>query len=152
MLRRLSALALFLVVSGCDSAGIQAQQAFEAQAFGSASDGVTPDDWRVAPFFAVDVQVTQAAAPNPATPSEQVSVQVYADETAGGLPLYRRELDGSIVPGSSFRALPPVAGPNIYTFTFSGGEASPTGGPGNTRLIVLDGLDRVVTYGDLVLR
>ncbi len=149
MLRRLSVLALFLTVSGCDSAGIQAQQAYEAQAFGSESNGVSPDDWQVAPFFGIGVQVTQAAAPNPAAPTEPVSVQVYADETAGGLALYRREADGSI---RLVQGLLPVAGPNIYTFTFFGGDASPTGGAGSTRLIVLDGFDRVVTYGDLVLR
>ena len=149
MLRRLPVLALLLVAAGCDSAGVQEQQAFEAQAFGGTSDGVTPDDWRVAPFFGVDVQVTQPAAPNPATPSEPVSVQIYADNLTGGLILARREADGSI---RDVQILRGESGPYIYTFTFFGGDASPAGGAGSSRLIVLDGLDRVVTYGDLVLR
>lgn len=149
MLRRLAVLSALLAAAGCDSAGVQQQQIFEQSAFNSASDGPSPDDWRVAPFFGIGVQVTQPATPNPATPSEPVSLQVYADETAGGLALYRREPDGGI---RIIQALRPVAGPNIYTFTFFGGDAAATGMPGSARLIVLDGLDRVITYGDLVVR
>ena len=107
MLRRLTVLSVLLIAAGCDSAGVQQQQVFEQAAFNGASDGVTPDDWRVAPFFAIDVQVTQPATPNPAAPGEPVSLQIYAEETAGGFALYRREPDGSI---RLIQALSPATG------------------------------------------
>ena len=136
-------------LAGCDSAGPEAQRFFEDTAFLSASDGATADDWRVGPAFATRVQVVQAAGPNPASPGGQVSLQIYADEAPGGFALYRRQPDGGL---RLVQAQPAQAGPYIYTFTFFGSEASPTGGAGSSRLIMYDGFDRVVTYGDLVLR
>ncbi|HEX9951538.1 MAG TPA: hypothetical protein VGB53_07200 [Rubricoccaceae bacterium] len=136
-------------LAACDSAGPEAQRLFEDTAFGSASDGATADDWRVGPALATRVQVVQAASPNPASPGEQVSLQIYADEAPGGFALYRRQPDGGLI---LVQAQPAQNGPYIYTFTFFGSEASPTGTAGSSRLILYDGFERVVTYGDLVLR
>lgn len=143
-----SGCALF-AVAGCDGFNGEEQRLFEDTAFASPSDGVSADDWRVGPLFGARFQLTQAASPNPAAPSDPVSLQVYADEAPGGIALYRRLADGGL---QLIQAKPGVSGPNIYTFTFFGSEASSTGASGSSRLIVLDGIERVVTYGDLVLR
>lgn len=162
-MRRPSALVVFLLVAvlsvtGCDGFNGEEQRLFEDTAFASPSNGSTGDDWRVGPAFGGRLQVidqdpgaegTQGANPNPARPEDIVSVQVYADEAPGGLALYRRQPDGGL---QLILGLPGVTGPNIYTFTFFAGEASATGGSGSARLIVLDGTERVVTYGDLVLQ
>lgn len=148
-MRRLSALLLLSLVAGCDGFSGEEQRLFEDTAFGTVSNGVTADDWRVGPAFGARMQVLQAATPNPARLDENVAVQVYADEAAGGLALYRRQPDGGL---QLIQARSGVSGPNIYTFTFFGSEASATGGAGSSRLLVLDGVERVVTYGDLVLQ
>ena len=132
-------------LAGCDSAGGPEQLLFEDQAFQGASDGPTADDWRVGPIFGASVQVTVAATPNPATAREPVTLQFYSDDGLGTFALYVREADGGL------RLVRAEGGPP-YTFVFFAGDATPTGGAGSSRLVVLDGLRRVVTYGDLVLR
>ena len=148
-MRRLVSLVLLFLVAGCDGFNGEEQRLFQDTAFLGPSNGVTADDWRVGPFFGARAQVLQPAAPNPARPEDTVSVQIYADEGAGGFALYRRQPDGGL---DLIQALPGSSGPNIYTFTFFGSEASATGASGSYRLVVLDGLERVVTYGDLVLQ
>ena len=152
-----SGFALF-AVAGCDGFNGEEQRLFEDTAFASPSDGVTADDWRVGALFGAQFQVTdwdagasgiQGASINPAAPNDPISVQVIANDAPGGVALYRRLADGGL---QLIQAKPGVPGPNIYTFTFFGSEASATGESGSARLIVLDGLERVVTYGDLVLR
>ena len=146
MTPRLAAFALALAtLAGCDSAASDAQLTFEAVAFSGTSDGVTPDDWRVGPIFGAGASVTVPASPNPATPGERVTLQLYGDEGLGTFSLYRRELDGDLL------RIQLQSGP-AYTFTFFASDASPTGTSGSSRLIVYDGFQRVVTYGDLVLR
>ena len=141
-----TALALCLALAACDGVSADEQRAFEAAAFGSPSDGVTPGDWQVAPAFGTRVQLTQPPSPNPARASEPVSLLLYADSAPGGFALYRRLSNGDI---DLVDSVPGVGGPNIYTFTFFGGEAGTASG--SQRLIVLDGLERVVSFGDLVL-
>jgi hypothetical protein len=157
-MRRLAPLVLLLVVAGCDGFSGEEQRLFEVTAISSPSDGVTSDDWRVGPFYGARVQVidrdqttpgVEGVSPNPAQPDGDVVLQVYADEGPGGFALYRRRPDGEL---DLIQAVNGVAGPNIYTFTFFGSEVSATGAPGSYRLVVLDGLERVVTYGDLVLQ
>ena len=155
MLRLSAALAFLLVATGCDSFSGEEQRLFEDTAYRGASDGATADDWRVSPTLGSRVQVLQPASPNPARlrgddgRGEIVSVQVYADEAPGGFVLYRRTAQGGLAPVQGLAGAP---GPNIYTFTFFAGEASATGTAGSVRLVILDGLERVATYGDLVLR
>ena len=153
--RLCAALALLTVAAGCDGFSGEEQRLFEDTAYLGASDGVTADDWRVGPVLGSRVQVLRAASPNPARlrgddgRGETVSLQLYADEAPGGFVLYRRTPQGGLEP---IQALAGVSGPNIYTFNFFAGEASATGTVGSVRLVVTDGLERVVTYGDLVLR
>jgi hypothetical protein len=157
-MRRLAPLALLFLVAGCDGFNGEEQRLFQDTAYFSPSDGVTSDDWRVGPFFGARVQVidrdqatasVEGASPNPARPNGEVVVQVYADEGPGGFALYSRQPDGGL---DLIQAVNGVSGPNIYTFSFFGSEASATGASGSYRLVVLDGLGRVVTYGDLVLQ
>ncbi len=144
MTSRLAALALVLL-AGCDSAASDAQLAFEATAFFGTSDGVTPDDWRAGPIFGAGASVLTVPLPNPALPGERVTLLLDGDEGLGAFTLFRREPNGDLQPIAS------EAGP-VYSFTFFASAASSTGATGSSRLVVLDGFERVVTYGDLVLR
>ncbi|HEX8387169.1 MAG TPA: hypothetical protein VF576_13345 [Rubricoccaceae bacterium] len=138
--------ALALLVAGCDGFSSEEQLLFEDTAYRSPSDGVTADDWRAGPAFGSRVQVIQGASPNPAPQGELVSVQVYVEESVGRPQLFYRRPDGGF---SAVGSIP--LGP-LYTFTFLAGEVSETGAPGSYRLVVLNGLDDVMTYGDLVLQ
>ena len=146
---RLSVVVLALLVAGCDGFNSDEQVAFELLATTGRSDGITPDDWQVAPAFRGRVEITAVPNPNPARPGETVSLIVYASEAPTGLDLYRRrEVDGLL---ERFQTRGGASGPNQYPFSFAGGEVSTTGRTGSHRLLVLDGLERVVTYGDVVL-
>ena len=148
-LRLPAVLLALLAVAGCDGFNSDEQVAFELVATAGRSDGVTPDDWQVAPAFRGRVEITAVPSPNPARPGETVSLIVYASEAPSGLDLYRRrEVDGLL---ERFQSRAGVSGPNQYPFSFAGGEVSTTGRTGTHRLLVLDGLERVVTYGDVVL-
>ncbi|HEX8298826.1 MAG TPA: hypothetical protein VF594_06655 [Rubricoccaceae bacterium] len=148
----LIAFAVFAAFSGCDSVGTEEQLFFENQAFSGVSDGDTDDDWRVAPFFASHVLVIQEATPNPAspgTPNSLVEIIISDSDASGGYAVYRREPSGDL---ELIQGLEGQSRPGIYAFSFPPSAASETRTEGSKRLIVLDGLQRVVTYGDLVLR
>ena len=145
---RLSVLLLALLAAGCDGFSGGDQRLFEDAAFLGTSDGVTGDDWRVGPVFGGRVQVIRPATPNPARPNDSVIVQIYADAAPAGFALYRRRADGTL---DLIQETFGVAAPNIYTFDFFGSEASPTGTSGSSRILILDGTERVATYGDVVL-
>lgn len=149
-----------LMSSGCDSANGEEQQIFETTALLGASDGATADDWRVGPGFAGRATVSdqdrdapgvQGATPNPArrNSAQIVTVQVSSTfDSLGRVALYRREDNGNL---QIIEERAGVNGPQDYTFAFTAAEASLSTAASTARLVVLDGLGRVITYGDLVL-
>lgn len=143
------ALVALLALAGCDATGTTGQAQFETEAFFTTPDGVDSTDWRVGPAFDARIQVQRRPDPNPAFSRETVTMQLYAPTAPAGFGLYRLEADGRLflvddAPGQS--------GPSFYTFSFFASEVSATGLSGVYRLIVLDGRDRVVTFGDFELR
>lgn len=142
---------LLVLLAACDTGGTEARRAFETQALFGLSDGPTADDWQPAPGGPVSLQVLQPAQPNPARRDDVVSVQVSATSAPGGFVLRVRNARGGFDGGRLGGDLP---GPGpIYTFTFFASEAATAAGQarGSVRLVLFDGFDRVVTYGDLVL-
>lgn len=167
MLRPFALVTLALLVasapllSGCDALSGEQQQAFVAAAFALPPSGFAetdaegrlirndPDDWRTAPIYGSRFLVQQRPFPNPARATQQVAMVVYTEGgVPGGLRLYR--LDGRGVL-RLIDAEPRATQTGFYTFTFFGAEVSDDGSPGLYRLILLDGREDVVTYGDVML-
>ncbi len=152
-------LALLLVaLPGCDT--VEGQDLFFEQSeldprgfTETGEDGEVvsedPDDWRVAPFFANQVDV-RPASPNPVARNGLVTLTV---QDIFGTFTGELRLSG-IGDGRQFVLLDEDAGPDFYTFTFnptrlriSSGE-----GPRLYRVRVLDSQSRIVTYGDILVQ
>ncbi|MEM1043648.1 MAG: hypothetical protein AAGI91_13590 [Bacteroidota bacterium] len=162
MTRTLLALsALLLVLPGCDTGEGQnlffEQSSFPAQGLtvtdesGTIEDGSEdPDDWRVAPFFANQVTV-RPAFPNPVARNGLVTITVqdtFGDALTGALTVTGRRDDNRI------EALVSDQGPDFYTLTFNPTRLRLTGGETARlyRVRVFDGQQRIVTYGDILVR
>ena len=148
------------LTAGCDTGLGEAQRIFEDQAFLGAAEGITeirlvdgggvtdftdPDDWRTGPIFGTRAMVLTPPTPNPVGVSEGFSILVDFDEP-GQLELRVRNSAGDFPfrPGFEFQQ----PGGGFRTLTLTGGELS-NGNPGLYRVVVLDALQRVVTYGDV---
>ena len=160
MLRPALVLSLTLAVAACDGASVEEQRFFEDQAFAEVPTGFTrtteggavtaedPGDWRIGPGYQGIVQTVQVPYPNPlpfrATAVYQVNVVAGVP---GGLALYRLDAGGRLrLVG---RPCDDAAQSTICTFTFQGSEVSPVGDEGLVRLLLLDGRNGVVSYGDV---
>ncbi|ARA92876.1 hypothetical protein AWN76_006665 [Rhodothermaceae bacterium RA] len=144
-----------LLMAGCDSTG--PQETFEDDASRPPSGftrtdanggvlSVDEDDWRTAPAFAGIVRVSPAH-PNP--PGDQfvnIPVSVFQfNQVRGGLVV--RALDAA----DRFIVLDEIqqaSSPGAYVFTFS---PSLIGRRGLVRLFILDGFEKLVSYGDLMI-
>ena len=161
MLRRPAlALLALLGVSACDGTSVEEQRFFEDQAFATAPSGFTrtdeggevlstdAEDWRVGPGYAGLVQTIQVPYPNPlpfrATGVYQVNVVAGVP---GGLALYRLDAGGRL--RLIGQPCDDAVTSTICTFTFQGSEVSPVGDDGLVRLMLLDGQNGVVSYGDV---
>ena len=143
-----------LIGSGCDTA--DQQNEFEDDAF-SAPSGFTrtdesgqilsedPDDWRTAPVYSTRVLI-DPAFPNPAAPTEFVSVPVSVREfnsIQGGLELVSFDENGLPRRLDEIRD---ARDPGAYVFTFN---LALLGVQGLTRVFILDTRGTLVSYGDL---
>ena len=159
MLRR-PALALLMLLAACDGVSVEEQRFFEDQAFATVPSGFTQtteggavtsedaDDWRVGPGYQGLVQTIQVPYPNPlpfrATGVYQVNVVAGVP---GGLALYRLDAGGRL--RLIGRPCDDAVTSTICTFTFQGSEVSPVGDEALVRLLLVDGQNGVVSYGDV---
>ena len=143
------AAALLLPLTACDSLASGDQAAFEDQAYLTVPGSV--DVWRVGPAFDARVSILQPPTPNPASSNDEVVMQLDVTVAApGGFALYRLyPEDGRL---ALVQSLSGVSSPWFYTFTFLGRDVDPLAQAGTYRLLVLDGTERVVAYGDFRLR
>jgi hypothetical protein len=150
MLRAACAAVLLLALAACDSGAGEAQQLFEDRALLDVPSGVNDgDDWQVGPAFGTRVQVVQSVTPNPVGATETALLTLDVKDVPTGLTLYRQDTDGRLLPlGSPGTFFESAASADFYTFSFFGSEVTP-GVTGLYRLFVLDGVSRVVTYGDV---
>ena len=152
--------ALLAVLAACDTVSVEEQRFFEDQAFATAPAGFTEtseggavvsedaDDWRIGPGYQGRVQTVQVPYPNPLPFRETGVYQVnVVAGVAGGLALYRLDAGGRLrLVG---RPCDDAVASTICTFTFQGSEVSPVGDEGLVRLVLLDGQNGVVSYGDV---
>jgi hypothetical protein len=156
----LSLLPLLLLVSACGQS--DDQRDFEASAF-SEADGFTqtdsggevissdPDDWRIAPFFQGVVEV-DPPFPNPVQSTDQFTLNIWITgvEAVNGIRIYafyggnniRLVYEDNQRPMPTGLAnLPPISAAEIVEL--------PESPQGLYRIIVLDGDENVITYGDI---
>ncbi len=160
MIRTLPILLVLLpCLSGCDTNEGQNlffdQSTLPPDGFTATDEdgGVTDtdaDDWRVAPFFANQVEV-RPAFPNPVARNGFVTITVqdtFGDALTGTLRVTgfaddRRPL-----------SLATDEGPDFYALTFNPTLLRLTGGEASRlyRVRVFDEANRIVTYGDILVR
>ena len=154
------ALAALLAVGACDGVSVEEQRLFEDQAFAGVPSGFTrtgasgavvaedADDWRIGPAYAGRVQTIQVPYPNPLPFRETAVYQLnVVTGVAGGLALYRLDADGRLrLVGEP---CDDAVSATICTFTVAGSEVAPVGGDALVRLVLVDGQQGVVSYGDV---
>lgn len=157
----LAGVLLLLIAAGCGQN--RDQRDFENQAFRPA-DGFTQtsstgdvisadsDDWRIAPFFQGLVEVNPAY-PNPVQTTDRVNIDVDITgiEAVSGLRLVVYHFDDAIEPIFVDQRAPLPPGLTVISINpvelgrFNTVESA----IGLHRLILLDGNENVITYGDI---
>lgn len=154
-------LPVFLVsCSGSDDQREFEQQALstpsgftETDASGAVTGDVDPDDWRIAPFFQGLVEI-QPAYPNPVQTTENVNIEITITgvEAVRGLDIMVW-FDGGHVQ-SVYQDPGNPLNPGLIVARFSaldlsrfdnGGE----GARGLRRVLIFDGNDNLISYGDI---
>ena len=167
MLRPLLLLPTLLLLAACDSTSATEQRLFEDAALLTPVAGITEtdamatvlrtdaSDWRIGPAFLNRVEVSQLPYPNPVRLGQAVNFLVYSQGVPGGLRLYVLELRNGVVdlvPVNDPNAFEPGAAQSgFYPFSVSARQIA-LGGAGLYRVVLLDGSQNVVTYGDLDIR
>lgn len=167
MLRLLAVLPALLLLAACDSTSSAEQRLFEDEALLTPVVGITetdasatvlsrdPADWRIGPAFRNRVSLLELPNPNPVRLGQAVRFLVDTQGVLGGLRLYvRQERSGTVdlVPIADPNAYEPGAAQSgFYPFAVSVRQIA-LGGAGLYRVVLLDGSQNVVTYGDLDVR
>ncbi|WP_420454817.1 hypothetical protein [Rubrivirga sp.] len=168
MLRPLLLVAAVLSVAACDGTSAGPQRVFEDEALFTPVAGITetderatvlsrdPADWRIGPAYLNRVSLLELPSPNPVRRGQAVSFLVDTQGVPGGLRLYVLAEDRAgavdLVPVADPNAVEPAAAQaGFYPFSVSASQIA-LGGPGLYRVLLLDGAQGVVTYGDLDIR
>ena len=146
------------LTAGCDTGLGEAQRIFDDQAYFGAAEGITevrivdgaavivdtdPDDWRVGPRFGTRVQVLSPPSPNPVSRDDAITFTLFTTDP-GPLQLRWRDALGD---ANFVEDFPSSAG-GIRSVTVRGSELS-DGTEGVFRVLVVDGSQSAVTYGDV---
>ena len=167
MLRPLLLLPPLLLLAACDTTSATEQRLFEDAALLTPVAGITEtdatgqvlstdaSDWRIGPAFLNRVSLLQLPNPNPVRLGQAVNFLVDTQGVPGGLRLYMLELRNGVVdlvPVNDPNAFEPGAAQSgFYPFSVSARQIA-LGGAGLYRVVLLDGSQNVVTYGDLDIR
>ena len=167
---RLLLVALPLVALACDSGTADGQRLFEDDALLSPAQGITrtaitdagvvvlsrdSSDWRIGPAYLGFVRFLELPSPNPVASGAAVSFLIDTEGVSGGLELVAVQRRGDLVdfveildPGAQ---RPDAFASGFYSFTVSASQIAVAGGGagGLTRVVLLDGRDGVVSYGDI---
>ncbi|GAB5534325.1 MAG: hypothetical protein Rubg2KO_05740 [Rubricoccaceae bacterium] len=148
------------LVSGCSAFNNEEQVAFENAAFLLQPNGYTrvselavvgqadPDDWRTGPAFVGRASVLTPPYPNAAPRDATVRLLIDTNGVPGGLAVYTVNARGDLI---LLDERPDATDTGFYELAFFASQATAGGGDGLYRLVVLDGRQRVVTYGDLLV-
>lgn len=161
-----SVLAIFLLFSAAACGQNDDQRDFERKAF-SLPDGITetdergqivdgnedPDDWRIAPFFAGLVFIDPLPGPNPVTIGDRITFSISSPFIDG---ISFLEIIVLLQDGTNFQPKS-VYGPARIDLSESiiidpvlfGRTGTAESARGLHRIILLDGRENVISYGDV---
>lgn len=161
-----SVLAIFLLFSAAACGQNDDQRDFERKAF-SLPDGITetdergqivdgnedPDDWRIAPFFAGLVFIDPLPGPNPVTIGDRITFSISSPIIDG---ISFLEIIVLLQDGTNFQPKS-VYGPARFDLSESiiidpvlfGRTGTAESARGLHRIILLDGRENVISYGDV---
>ncbi len=125
----------------------------ETDASGALTGNVDPDDWRISPFFQGLVEI-QPAFPNPVQTTENVTIEITVTgvEAVRGLNIMVW-FEGGHVPSVYQDPSNPLQ-PGLIVARFSALELSRFGNGGDgarglKRVLIFDGNDNLISYGDI---
>ena len=170
MLRLLVPLVALVLFTGCDGASPEAQRLFEDAALLSPVSGITQtdaagaissrdaDDWRIGPAYLNNIVFLQLPSPNPVVRGDAlrftvdavvgvpggIQVFVLAEDPSTGVLRIQTIRDPGATGADAVRS-------DICQFVISASQIG-LSGPGLYRLLLLDGRDGVVSYGDVEVR
>ncbi|MEX0994236.1 MAG: hypothetical protein WD599_01830 [Balneolaceae bacterium] len=152
----------FFTLSGCGNQDDQRE--FEREAYqppenftetqnGSEVKNRDPDDWRIAPFFEGSVEVTPAW-PNPVQSTDAVHLQLYFGiESVRVLRLFAYHHGQQLSLNEILEEDLGMHSSALIDLQFNAAELIPFDNPesraGLYRVILLDGNQNVITYGDI---
>lgn len=158
----------FLLTAGCSKSDDQRE--FEEQALAD-PQGITetdsngnvmntdPDDWRISPMYqgliTIGTPDNQPPYPNPLSFNQELTINIYirSIETLNRLEIHSFELPDQGLPTIAVRD--EISSPTLETFTLSGqlisGSSGGSQASGLYRILIYDGQQNVVTYGDIQL-
>ncbi|MFH5831241.1 hypothetical protein ACG2F4_06105 [Halalkalibaculum sp. DA3122] len=159
---------LCLMLAGCSKSDDQKE--FENQAYSppqnftamsadgrpAGSNQTDPDDWRISPMYQGLVEVSTPPYPNPVplNSSFRIDIDILGFETVPGMEIYAFEeaqnIFGPIAQYSQSELNPGVKVLVLNPANFSG-TSSVQGTAGLNRLVIFDGRDNVITYGDVMV-
>lgn len=156
-----------LLMTGCSKSDDQRE--FENQAL-SEPQGITetdlngnvistdPDDWRISPMYqgliTIGTPDNQPPHPNPLSFNQELTINIYIRslETLSRLEVYAFELP-SEANSPTIAVREDISSPTLETITLSGqlisGSSGGSQASGLYRIIIYDGQQNVVTYGDI---
>lgn len=116
-----------------------------------------PDDWRIAPMYSGLVSIgtpdNQPPYPNPVTFNQNLTINIYirSIETLNRIEVYTFELPSQI--RGPISVLQDLSSPTLETITLSGASISGSSGgseaTGLYRILIYDGQQNLITYGDI---
>lgn len=158
-------LAVAFWVSGCSKSDDQRE--FENNARTQAPQGITemtfegtvvagkqdPDDWRIAPMFGGLIDVETPAYPNPVAFNSNLSIDLYISglETISALEVYAFKFPGELY--GPLYIEENLSSTTLVTINLNASSiAHSTGGSEASniyRLLIFDGRQNLITYGDV---
>ncbi|MDX1673140.1 MAG: hypothetical protein R3211_12445 [Balneolaceae bacterium] len=164
-LRAAKLILVLFVATGC--AESDQQNEFEQQAF-SVPEGITemtvngtavpgagdPDDWRISPMFAGFIEVSTPAFPNPVNLNSPLTINldIKGIESISGLAVFVFRDPDRLV-GPIYTNDQTSLSPGLETITLQPIDFSRTGNPtevvGLNRILIFDGRENLITYGDV---
>ncbi len=162
------AVLLCLVLAGCSKT--DDQKKFEDKAFSlpsnytamtangqpASSNQTDPDDWRISPMYQGLVEISTPAYPNPVALNNtlRLEIDIVGIESVPGLQIYvfqeAQNLFGPIDQLDQSQLSPGIRVFILEPSSFAGASTG-QGVSGFNRLVIFDGRDNVISYGDVLV-
>lgn len=137
------------LLSGCNQNSDQRE--FERAAFSEPSGINDPDDWRIAPFFQVDLDLVQLPHPNPVQSNDTITINiiVYTLDRISGIYLYVWDPLSAKMYYVDHQTQITTGTTTFRLKALEIAQPHTTNPAGLYRLIIQDETENLITYGDI---